>query len=281
MLRVALPNKGQLAEPSLAMLKEAGYLLTSGSRELVVQDPDNDAEFFFLRPRDIAIYVGEGTLDVGITGRDLLLDANAPADELMQLGFGPSTFRLATTPELAGDIANLDGKRIATSYPGILQAWLTNKGLKATVVSLDGAVENAVRLGVADAVADVVATGTTLRMAGLSIVGEPLLHSEALLIRRSGVAMDSATENFIRRLQGVIVARTYVMVDYDCKVELVERACAITPGIESPTLSPLKDPEWVAVRAMVPKREVHHVMDELYDLGARGILVTEIAACRL
>lgn len=281
MLRVALPNKGQLAEPSLAMLKEAGYLLTSGSRELVVQDPDNDAEFFFLRPRDIAIYVGEGTLDVGITGRDLLLDANAPADELMQLGFGPSTFRLATTPELAGDIANLDGKRIATSYPGILQAWLANKGLKATVVSLDGAVENAVRLGVADAVADVVATGTTLRMAGLSIVGEPLLHSEALLIRRSGVAMDSATENFIRRLQGVIVARTYVMVDYDCKVELVERACAITPGIESPTLSPLKDPEWVAVRAMVPKREVHHVMDELYDLGARGILVTEIAACRL
>lgn len=281
MLRVALPNKGQLAEPSLSMLKEAGYLLTSGSRELVVQDPDNDAEFFFLRPRDIAIYVGEGTLDVGITGRDLLLDANAPADELMQLGFGPSTFRLATTPDLAGTITNLNGKRIATSYPGILKAWLANNGLSATVVPLDGAVENAVRLGVADAVADVVATGTTLRMAGLTIVGEPLLHSEALLIRRSGVAMDAATENFIRRLQGVIVARTYVMVDYDCRVELVDKACAITPGIESPTLSPLKDPEWVAVRAMVPKREVHHVMDELYDLGARGILVTEIAACRL
>ena len=281
MLRVALPNKGQLAEPALAMLKEAGYLLTSGSRELVVQDPDNDAEFFFLRPRDIAVYVGEGTLDVGITGRDLLLDANAAADELMQLGFGPSTFRLATTPELAGDIKNLSGKRIATSYPGILEAWLKNHAISATVVSLDGAVENAVRLGVADAVADVVATGTTLRMAGLVIVGEPLLHSEALLIRRSGVAMDSATENFIRRLQGVIVARTYVMVDYDCRVELVEQACAITPGIESPTLSPLKDPEWVAVRAMVPKREVHRVMDDLYDLGARGILVTEIAACRL
>lgn len=281
MLRVALPNKGQLADPALSMLKEAGYLLTSGSRELVVQDPDNDAEFFFLRPRDIAIYVGEGTLDVGITGRDLLLDANAAADELMQLGFGPSTFRLATTPDLAGDIANLDGKRIATSYPGILNGWLASKGLKATVVPLDGAVENAVRLGVADAVADVVATGTTLRMAGLTIVGEPLLHSEALLIRRSGIPLDAATENFIRRLQGVIVARTYVMVDYDCRVELVERACAITPGIESPTLSPLKDPQWVAVRAMVPKREVHKVMDDLYDLGARGILVTEIAACRL
>ena len=281
MLRVALPNKGQLAEPALSMLKEAGYLLTSGSRELVVQDPDNDAEFFFLRPRDIAVYVGAGTLDVGITGRDLLLDADAKADELLQLGFGPSTFRLATTPELAGDLAQLSGKRIATSYPGILKGWLQKNNLEASVVPLDGAVENAVRLGVADAVADVVATGTTLRMAGLVIVGEPLLHSEALLIRRSGVDMDGATENFIRRLQGVIVARTYVMVDYDCRVDLVDQACAITPGIESPTLSPLKDPEWVAVRAMVPKRQVHQVMDELYDLGARGILVTEIAACRL
>jgi ATP phosphoribosyltransferase len=281
MLRVALPNKGQLAEPALAMLHEAGYLLSSGSRELVVQDPDNDAEFFFLRPRDIAVYVGAGTLDVGVTGRDLLLDSGAPADELLQLGFAPSTFRLATTPEFAHDIATLEGRRIATSYPGILQDWLDRNGLKATVVRLDGAVENAVRLGVADAVADVVATGTTLRMAGLVVVGEPLLQSEALLVRRTGAPADVAIDTFMRRLQGVIVARTYVMVDYDCRVEIVDAACAITPGIESPTVSPLHDQGWVAVRAMVSKREVHRVMDELYDLGARGILVTEIAACRL
>lgn len=281
MLRVALPNKGQLAEPALGMLREAGYLLTTGSRDLVVQDPDNDAEFFFLRPRDIAVYVGAGTLDVGITGRDLLLDSAAPADELLALGFGPSTFRLATTADLAHDVRALAGRRIATSYPGILKAWLDREGIDATVVRLDGAVENAVRLGVADAVADVVATGTTLRAAGLVVVGDPLLQSEALLVRRTGAGTDAAIDTFIRRLQGVIVARTYVMVDYDCRVEMVDSACAITPGIESPTVSPLHDQGWVAVRAMVPKRDVHRVMDELYEMGARGILVTEIAACRL
>jgi ATP phosphoribosyltransferase len=281
MLRVALPNKGQLAEPALSMLHEAGYLRSSSTRDLVVQDPDNDAEFFFLRPRDIALYVGSGTLDVGITGRDLLLDSQAPADELLQLGFGPSTFRLATTPELASGPDALKGKRIATSYPGILAAWLQDQGIDADVIRLDGAVENAVALGVADAVADVVATGTTLRKAGLVIVGEPILQSEALLVRRTGAPVDVAVSTFMRRLQGVIVARTYVMVDYDCRVELVDRACAITPGIESPTVSPLHDQGWVAVRAMVPKREVHQVMDDLYDLGARGILVTDIAACRL
>lgn len=281
MLRIALPNKGQLAEPAFTMLREAGYLRTSGTRELVVQDPDNDTEFFFLRPRDIATYVGAGTLDAGITGRDLLLDSGVQADQVLTLGFGPSTFRLATTPDLAGDIANLAGKRIATSYPGILSAWLQDKGIAAHVVRLDGAVENAVRLGVADAVADVVATGTTLRQAGLVVVGDSLLDSEAILIRPESAPASTALDTFVRRLQGVIVARTYVMVDYDCRTELVEQACAITPGIESPTVSPLHDSGWVAVRAMVPKRDVHHVMDALYDLGARGIIVTDILACRL
>lgn len=281
MLRVALPNKGQLAEPARDMLHEAGYLRSSGARDLVVQDPDNDVEFFFLRPKDIAIYVGEGTLDLGITGRDMLLDSGADAEEVAQLGFGGSTFRLAAPVGTATNVEDLAGRRIATSYPGVLAAFLGQRGIDARVVRLDGAVENAVRLGVADAVADVVATGTTLRQAGLETIGEPILVSEALVVRRRGAPVDATIDTFVRRLHGVMVARSYVLVDYDIRTENVDAACTVTPGFESPTISSLHDPAWVAVRAMVPRRDVHRVMDELYALGARGILVTAIHASRL
>ena len=281
MLRVALPNKGQLSDPAREMLREAGYLHSSAPRELVVQDPDNDVEFFFLRPKDIAVYVGEGTLDVGITGRDMLLDSGADAEELTTLGFGGSTFRLAAPVGVASRVEDLAGRRIATSYPGVLAAYLAEAGIDARIVRLDGAVENAVRLGVADAVADVVATGTTLRQAGLEVLGDPILVSEALVVRRRGAPADPAVDTFVRRLHGVMVARSYVLVDYDIRADQVDAACAITPGFESPTISSLHDPAWVAVRAMVPRREVHQVMDELYDLGARGILVTAIHASRL
>ncbi len=281
MLRVAVPNKGQLAEPARSMLTEAGYLRSASTRELVVHDPENDVEFFFLRPRDIAIYVGEGTLDLGITGRDMLLDSAAQADEILPLGFAPSSFRLAAPIGRAKQPADLAGLTIATSYAGVLGAYLAREGIEARVIELDGAVENAVALGVADAVADVVATGTTLRKAGLELVGEPILISEALVIRRSGAPQVPAVETFVRRLHGVMVARSYVLVDYDILTEKIEQACAMTPGIESPTVSSLHDPLWSAVRAMVPAADVHRVMDELYDLGARGILVTDIHACRL
>ena len=281
MLRVAVPNKGQLSDPARLMLREAGYPAAHDARELVVQDPENDVEFFFLRPRDIATYVGAGQLDLGITGLDLLLDSGSTARVLLDLGFGPSTFRFAAPVGQAASVTDLHNKRIATAYPGLLAAKLLELDLPAHIVKLDGAVENAVRLGVADAVADVVATGTTLRQAGLAIVGEPILVSEAILIQRADATPDLAVETFTRRLQGVIVARSYVLVDYDIRVENVEQACSITPGIESPTVSPLHDKGWVAVRAMVPRKDVHRVMDELYDIGARGILVTDIHACRL
>ena len=283
MLRVALPNKGQLSDPSREMLREAGYPAAHGARELVVQDPDNDAEFFFLRPRDIATYVATGQLDVGITGLDMLIDSGNESDVLLELGFARSAFRFAVPAAEAGsgDVSVLAGRRIATSYVGLLERHLGELGIDATVVKLDGAVENAVRLGVADAVADVVETGTTLRQAGLVVIGEPILANQAVLVRRGGAPADAAVDTFVRRLQGVIVARAYVLVDYDIRAEEVDRAVAITPGIESPTVSPLHDQGWVAVRAMVPRKDVHRVMDDLYDLGARGILVTDIHACRL
>lgn len=281
MLRVAIPNKGQLSDPARAMLKEAGYEAAANSRELVVQDLENDVEFFFLRPRDIATYVGSGTIDVGITGTDLLADSGAQANTVLELGFAPSTFRLAAPKGVASSVDYANGKRIATSYPGILRTWLDDNNIKADIVKLDGAVENAVALGVADLVADVVATGTTLRQAGLGVIGEPIFRSQALLVSRPEVTEDPRVTIFVRRLQGVIVARSYVLVDYDIPNDLVDKACAITPGIESPTVSPLQNSTWSAVRSMVPRKNVHTIMDDLYEVGARGVLVTDIHACRL
>jgi ATP phosphoribosyltransferase len=282
MLRVAVPNKGALAEPASGMLREAGYRQRTDSRELVLQDPENGAEFFFLRPRDIAVYVGSGELDLGITGRDLLLDSGAAAEEILALGFGGSTFRYAARPGTARTIKELEGHRVATSYSGLVAKHLADQGVAAEVIRLDGAVETSIRLGVADVIADVVSTGTTLRQAGLEIVGEPILHSEAVLIRRYGAGEQvPAVEQLLRRLQGVLVARRYVMMDYDVRVENVEQAVALTPGIESPTVSPLHTEGWVAVRAMVPRKDAHRIMDDLWEIGARAILVTDIHACRL
>ena len=281
MLRIAVPNKGSLSEPAADMLREAGYRQRRDSRELVLPDPDNDVEFFFLRPRDIAVYVGAGTVDVGITGRDLLLDSASSATEHLELGFARSTFRFAAPAGSMTDVSEVAGRRVATSYPVLVQAYLAERGVRASeVVRLDGAVETAIRLGVADVIADVVETGTTLRAAGLEIFGEPLLRSEAVLVRRTG-AEPAGLDVLTRRIQGVLTAREYVLMDYDVPLALVEQAVAITPGLESPTVSPLHNRDWAAVRAMVRRVDTNRVMDSLYDVGARAILVTSIHACRL
>ena len=280
-LRIAVPNKGSLSEAAADVLREAGYRQRSDSRDLVLTDTDNDVEFYYLRPRDIAIYVGSGELEAGITGRDLLIDSGAPAQEVLELGFGGSTFRFAASIGREWSLADISGKRVATAYPGLVNDYFSKTGITATVVRLDGAVESSVRLGVADIIADVVETGQSLRQAGLITFGEPILASEAVLIQRKDAVIAPGLEILIRRLQGVIIARRYVLLDYDVPRELVARACAITPGLESPTISPLQNEDWVAVRAMVPKKETNHVMDSLWALGARGILVTDIHACRL
>jgi len=281
MLRIAIPNKGSLADESIAILKEAGYKQRTDSRDLVLVDTSNSVEFYYLRPRDIAIYVGSGELEAGITGRDLLIDSGAHATEIMALNFGGSTFRFAGPTGKSLSLKDINGKRVATAYPGLVQSHLSNLGISAEVVRLDGAVESSVRLGVADLIADVVSTGNTLRQAGLEIFGDPILTSEAILISREGVAIAAELEVLIRRLQGVVTARQYVLMDYDIKKVDVDAACAITPGLESPTISPLQNLDWLAVRAMVLRSETNKVMDELYALGARGILVTDIHACRL
>jgi len=283
-LSVALPNKGALAQDATAIFKEAGYRLRNDSRELSFFDSQNDIEFFYLRPRDIATYVSSSQIDLGVTGRDLLKDSNKGATERLALDFGHSEFRLAG---IADDVSSgvmsektLVGKRIATAYPGLVRNFLVKSGIQAEVVALDGAVEGAIKLGVADLIVDVVATGNTIKQAGLKIFGPTILESEAILVARPDFKSD-ALEILLRRISGVVIARKYVLVDYDIEKKNLEAACKITPGLESPTISPLQKQDWVAVRAMVKRGDVHLAMDNLWQIGARGILVTEIHSCRL
>lgn len=281
MLRVAVPNKGTLSEPAAEMLREAGYRQRSDSRDLTVLDPANDVEFFFLRPKDIAIYVGSGELDLGITGRDLTADSGAPVSELVGLGFGYSTFRYAGPGAAGWTEQDLAGKRIATAYAHLVREDLTRRGIEADVIRLDGAVEISIQLGVADAIADVVGSGRTLKQHGLQPFGDVICASEAVLIERAGSERSTAARQLANRLQGIVVAQQYVMLDYDCPKDLLEQATAITPGLESPTVAPLSDPNWVAVRAMVLRKNANPVMDALVEVGAKAILVTDIRSCRL
>ena len=279
-IRIALPNKGSLSEAASEILREAGYRQRRDTKELALVDADNDAEFFYLRPRDIALYVGEGTLDVGVTGRDLLLDSGAKAEEVMSLGFGRSRFHFAGPAGRYSSLEELAGLRIATSYVGVVEDFLFRHGIDATVTRLDGAVETSIQLGVADVIADVVETGSTLRAAGLAVFGEVILDSEAVLITRGGEAPEGF-EVFRRRIEGVLVARSYVMMDYDIEESNLAGATALAPGLEGPTISPLGKAGWVAVRVMVPRAGSQRLMDELWSLGARAILLTDIHACRL
>jgi ATP phosphoribosyltransferase len=280
LLRIAVPNKGSLSHSASEILRESGYRQRDDAKQLTLTDAENGVEFFYLRPRDIALYVGEGTLDVGVTGRDLLKDSGAKAEEVMGLGFGRSRFRFAGPTGSFSDLSQLAGTRIATSYVGVVRGFLEERGIEATVVRLDGAVETSIQLGVADVIADVVETGSTLRQAGLETFGETILDSEAVLVTRSS-AVPEGFEVFRRRLQGVLVARSYVMMDYDIPADRVAAAVQLTPGIESPTIAPLHRDGWSAVRVMVPRDGAQRLMDELFDIGARGILLTDIHACRL
>ena len=281
MLRIAVPNKGSLSEPATTMLAEAGYRTRRTGRELVLRDEAGGIELFFPRPRDIAVYVGQGAVHAGITGRDLLLDSGVDAVEHLPLGFARSTFRFAAPAGTMSSLEDIAGRRVATSYDVLVRDYVKSRGVEAVTVHLDGAVESSVRLGVADLIADVVETGTTLRAAGLETFGEPILTSEAVLITTERYLGAPGLVTLVRRLEGVLRARSYVLVDYDVPMSRLHLAAALTPGIESPTVSPLQNPDWVAVRAMVPRADVNRVMDELYEVGARAILVSSLLACRL
>lgn len=281
MLKVAIPNKGSLSESANEILREAGYAGRGESKMLTVMDHDNDVEFFFLRPKDIAIYVANGQLDLGITGRDLAADTPAVVSEIMQLGFGASRFRYAGPKDANLSIADLAGKRIATSYPHLVRQDLAKRGIKAEVIRLDGAVEISIKLGVADVIADVVSTGRTLRKQGLAPFGEVICDSEAIVIANPERADSSEIQVFLARLRGILHAQNYLMLDYNIDRTQLTAAEAVTPGLSGPTVSPLAKENWVAVRAMVPRKQANKIMDKLSALGAEAILASEIRIARL
>lgn len=283
MLKIALPNKGSLSDGAAQLVGEAGYRCRRSGRELTVRDPDNGVEFIFLRPCDIPVYVSGGVIEIGISGRDLALDSRVDFAEILALGFGRSTFRYAVPNQSTLTPEKFGGLRIATSYPHLVQADLARRGVKASIVRLDGAVEISVRLGVADAIADVVQTGQTLVEAGLKVVGDPVLKSEAIVLARDPeiAGKNAEVAAFLRRLQGIVVARDYVMVEYDVPARVLAAACRITPGIESPTVSPLNEPDWKAVKSMTLRKDVNRIMDDLAAIGAKGIIITDIRTCRM
>ncbi len=282
MLRVAVPNKGTLSEPAAEILSEAGYRRRTDPKDLTVVDPVNNVEFFFLRPKDIAIYVGSGQLDFGITGRDLAQESDAPVRERLALGFGSSSFRYAAPAGRPWRVEDLEGKRIATAFPNLVRKDLAGREIDATVIRLDGAVEISVQLGVADVIADVVGSGRTLGLHDLVAFGEPLCDSEAVLIESENPRDENAAarDQLAGRVQGVVFGQQYLMLDYDCPRNILDEATAVTPGLESPTIAPLADPAWVAVRALVPRRDVNSIMDELAAIGAKAILASDIRFCR-
>lgn len=281
LLRIAVPNKGSLAEDAAAMLRAAGYRQRWDPKDLVLVDEANGIEFYYLRPRDIAVYVGEGMLDLGITGRDMLLDSSANAREVLALGFGGTRFRFARPVGSPIGVDDLAGVRIATSYPGLVKAYLDAKQTSARLIGLDGAVESAIRLGVADVIADVVETGSTLKKAGLEVFGDVIMESEAVLIQRRDAGEPEGMGQLLQHLNGVIVARDYVLVDYDVPEDCLEAATALAPGLEGPTVSPLAKPGWCAVRTLVLRKNHQALMDALWATGARAILVTEVSTARL
>ena len=280
MIKVALPNKGQLFEPTVDLLTSCGYRLNKNPRSLTIVDRENNVEFYFLRPGDIPLYIANGVLSAGITGKDFVAEAGEEPAQLLDLYFGHSKLHAAVMR--ASPCRTLDeiaGLRLATSFPTIARRFFA--GRKLEITELEGAVEIAIQLGIADAVIDVVDTGNTLEQAGLRIVGEPLFRSNAALFAHPGFEEDEEVCTLRTRIEGRIVAHEYMMVEYDCPAAILAAATRLTPGLESPTITPLQREGWLAVKAMVKKREANQIMDDLSRLGARGILLLTIETARI
>ncbi|AKK11095.1 ATP phosphoribosyltransferase [Corynebacterium uterequi] len=280
MIKIAVPNKGALSEKAAHILEEAGYK-PRRDKQLNVPDPDNGVEFYFLRPKDIAIYVAQGHLDLGITGRDLAGDSGAEVDEVLPLGFGVSTFRYAAPEDQEWSVDQLDGVRIASSYPHLVAADLDSRGMSAEIIRLDGAVEISIKLGVADVIADVVSTGATLRQQGLKPFGEPIVSSEAVIIKGKDRELTAEHEVVISRIRGILTAHNYLMLDYNIPRSQLQKATTITPGLSGPTVMPLSVEDWVAVRALVPRKQANQDIDELTKIGAEAILASDLRIARI
>lgn len=280
-LRIGLPSKGRLEEICSELLSQAGLNFRRRDRTLFAKVRDLAVELIFLRADDIPVLCAEGAIDLGMTGSDLVEESEVEVTQLMPLGVGKC--QLALCVPIDSDIqsvSELDGKRVATSFPKVTRKFLAHHGALARTVNLSGSVEIMVQLGVADAVVDLVETGSTLAANRLRVF-ESLGSYQTVLIQSPKSEHHTMIERVKRRLEGVIIARAWSLLEYNIPREKLHAAEEISPGFKSPTINPLEDPDWCAVRVMVRSEDVHPIMEKLEALGATAILETEINNCRL
>jgi ATP phosphoribosyltransferase len=280
-LRIGIPSKGRLSELASELLTQAGLQFRRQDRSLFARVSQLPVDLTFLRTEDIPVLCAEGAIDLGITGSDLLEESAADVEVRMRLGVGRCKLALCV-PEHAPwtHCRELNGKRLATSFPNITERYLASHGTQVHLVSLSGSVEIMTQLGVADAIVDLVETGSTLAANRLRILTE-IGHYETVLVQNRQKREAATVDRIIRRLEGVVIARDYSLLEYNVTREQLAAAEAITPGFKSPTISALEDPAWCAVRVMVRRQDVIGVMEKLETLGCSAILQTDIANCRL
>jgi ATP phosphoribosyltransferase len=281
LLRLGLPSKGRLAEISAQLLAEAGLNFRRTERSLFARCRDMPVEVIFLRTDDIPVLAAEGAIDLGVTGADLVAESGAELVHRLDLGIGSCRLALCVAEGAPTKVAaDLQGTRIATSFPRITRAWLAERGVEAHFVPLSGSVEVMIQLGVADAIVDLVETGSTLAANRLRVLAE-IGRYETVLVQNRSFHDSALADRIVRRLEGVVIARTYSLLEYNIPRGRLPEAESITPGFNSPTVSALEDPGWCAVRAMVRRGEVHSIMERLEAIGASAIIETRIANCRL
>ncbi|HTN74565.1 MAG TPA: ATP phosphoribosyltransferase [Pirellulaceae bacterium] len=280
-LRIGVPSKGRLSELAAEIMQQAGLSFRRQERSLFARVADMPVDITFLRTEDIPVLCAEGAIDMGITGGDLILEASVDVKTRLELGVGRC--RLAVcVPDDANitSVAALDGRRVATSFPRITADYFAQHKAKVHLVPLSGSVEVMIALGVADAIVDLVETGSTLAANRLAILDE-IGRYETQLIQNSQRRHSEQADRIVRRLEGVVIARSYSLLEYNVPRDKLAEAEKVTPGFRSPTVNPLEDPAWCAVRAMVKRKEVIEVMERLEALGASAILETQITNCRL
>ena len=279
--RIGMPSKGRLSEIAGELLKEAGLSFRRSERSLFARCRDIPIDVTFLRTEDIPVLCAEGAIDMGITGSDLVAESGAEVVERLDLGVGQC--RLAICVPEDSDIREprqIDGCRVATSFPHNTQTYLKQHGATAHLVTLSGSVEVMIALGVADAIVDLVETGSTLAANNLRILDE-IGRYQTVLIQSRDCKQTDLADRVVRRLEGVVIARSYSLLEYNVPRAKLAEAEKITPGFNSPTVSSLEDPDWCAIRVMVKRSQVIEIMERLEALGASAILEMQITNCRL
>ncbi|MBL9092032.1 MAG: ATP phosphoribosyltransferase [Planctomycetaceae bacterium] len=280
-LRIGVPSKGRLAELAAELLKDAGLHFRRQERSLFARCKELPVDITFLRTEDIPVLCAEGAIDMGITGSDLIAESQAEVERRLDLGVGQCKLSICVPDDAPyTSPKQLAGKRIATSFPNNTAAYLRQHGATAHLVNLNGSVESMIALGVADAIVDLVETGSTLAANRLKILTD-IGSYQTVLIQNGRKRMTETADRVVRRLEGVVIARAYSLLEYNVPRAKLAEAESITPGFRSPTVSALEDPSWCAVRAMVKRSEVIQIMEKLEALGAGAILETEIKNCRL